>query len=446
MIAEEQLIAFQADALPANDRTRVEQELAQDPNALQMLLAQDQIEQQLRVLLGGPDASERIKRSILEVVSGPSFQRVKREVLCTVRSEERARNVSPWWRYGMAGLAVAACLAFVILLKSPDRPSRTVPRPRPGPLVLARDPARQPFAATSPWNHPIGSDAIFSDVDSPGLDLARGAFVFGSRMHRPVLQAAATDPIRSIFAEGDPAPFATVRVSPEVVSFPPGAPGLILIDEASRFAIELVGVRVTDDGGLQARACFRYDLRGSGISAGAPARLGQTPGGMPSLGGLIRAGELRGGISHALSVAVPRAALNRYRPFVWPAGGAPMIPQWLDGLGASGNVHLGTLLALPPTVDLATLGVGNAGPAYEIARALRDFGAYVTVTLEGSAYAGATSDLVFCTEAAAADEVPAGLGAQLAALARQLKVVANNAPDRVGGGGTPRRPLAQEVK
>src|SRR4029079_2472450 len=61
------------------------------------------------------------------------------------------------------------------------------------------------------------------------------------------------------------------------------------------------------------------------------------------------------------------------RPFTWPA-------SWADGgdgggYGTSGNLYMGSVVSIPPDVDLARM---NLSPqALAIARALQDYGAYI---------------------------------------------------------------------
>ena len=83
---------------------------------------------------------------------------------------------------------------------------------------------------------------------------------------------------------------------------------------------------------------------------------------------------------HALAVAVPRAALNRLAPgglnWVWPAlsaddGNGP-------GYSSTGDLYMGSLLAIPAGFDLSSLGLQSSDPmAYQIAWSLQNYGAYV---------------------------------------------------------------------
>ena len=95
-----------------------------------------------------------------------------------------------------------------------------------------------------------------------------------------------------------------------------------------------------------------------------PALFGATGTGLPLLGGLIRASELRSGrIDHALALAIPKAKAGQ---FVWPA-------QRSDGWGTGPDaIPEGTRLRIDPRLDLSTLGLPPIGLA--IARAAQRYG------------------------------------------------------------------------
>ncbi|MDH3718513.1 MAG: hypothetical protein OES79_10380, partial [Planctomycetota bacterium] len=49
-----------------------------------------------------------------------------------------------------------------------------------------RDPALWPFASDSPWNHPLGSDAQYAHIDSPGVDNRGSATINVTAWSHPV--------------------------------------------------------------------------------------------------------------------------------------------------------------------------------------------------------------------------------------------------------------------
>jgi hypothetical protein len=123
--------------------------------------------------------------------------------------------------------------------------------------------------------------------------------------------------------------------------------------------------------------------------------------------------------------------------WVWPAttedGGA------IGNNSYSGNVPMGTLAAIPGTIDLTQLNPPLSPQGLVIGKALQDYGAY----LVDSAGAEPTDDdLVLYVETSAASELAPQAIEDLKRLRTLLRCVTNNGPNNVGGGGTPRAPLA----
>ena len=282
---------------------------------------------------------------------------------------------------------------------------------------LARNPYRWPFSSASVWNRPLGSGAQFSPV--PGKPfLADGPLQRALRPRRPFMGSPG-DPLRRIFVNGEMR--ADVRLADANLPGTGIGDSVVLMQRARRYAMELRGVAVRPDGDLEATDAERVQLNGPGVQPRATRAL---PFGLSHLGGLLRAGELETGIRHALSARVSRdrmAGREFARPLtVWPAAG--------NATAATGEQQLcvGTLLAIPPDVDLRAL-VGDSGPAYELARAMQDYGVYVTGYIDAPFVLLSDDGRI-----AAADE-------WLTKLVPLLQVVANNSPESPGGGGAPRR-------
>jgi hypothetical protein len=105
----------------------------------------------------------------------------------------------------------------------------------------------------------------------------------------------------------------------------------------------------------------------------------------------------------------------------------PLEEKKLAAMGGSGNIFYGTRLALPRDLDLRTLGVGDSGPPWEIARALQTHGAYVTHSFPAApaqegwkqAHAQFLAELPMETDWQKLD-------AEVSKVVRQLKVVTNS--------------------
>lgn len=114
-------------------------------------------------------------------------------------------------------------------------------------------------------------------------------------------------------------------------------------------------------------------LSGDGLNGGSRAS------DISALGGLIRTGELRTGIFHALAIALPGAGLDAGKKYVWPA-------RSIDS-GSSdykGNVPMGTFFMLDPAFNLS--GLSSAGQI--LATAVRDYGCYVLDRSDGIRFYG----------------------------------------------------------
>ena len=322
-------------------------------------------------------------------------------------------------------------------------------RPPPVSAHGTRDPVRQPFASNSPWNIALCSGARLEPVRSAALDLARrGAAVLPASHDRALFTARADDPEVEVADRYTGLPLARIRAPGDALRGWTRPATATLLDPAEGVAHELALADRGEDG-LRAMLCREIDLRGTGIP---PAQAGHTFGGFPVLAGVIRAGELARGTPHALAASALHTGLSRGPDggaHVWPSRHVPLENKLLARMGAEGNVRFGTLLALPPSVDLAALGVGTNGPAYELARALQDYGAYVTHSYGPAPADGAGGwvqpALQFFAESEDADALRA-LSAAAARIVPLLQVVANNAPGTPGGGGSPRRPPADGLQ
>jgi Carboxypeptidase regulatory-like domain len=338
--------------------------------------------------------------------------------------------------------------------------------------LVIRDPFRQPFTSTSIWNMPIGSGAqyepanlipaqkktLVSDqhiiVMTPTAPLTQlqkslGA-QFGDRCTSTgttlatipipadftVQSSKSNNPIAAVEADGhtliEGEPFARCTA---------GGPGTVWFDEPNPgdlYGDGLVGV----DGGSN----------------------------LSSLGGAVRLGELvKGGvITHALQIDVD--APNLYPGdtsgttcYRWPATKCDTTPP-APYTGTNPELRMGALLALPPTLDLTTLGL-QTQPGVILATALQDYGAYVAndaarsvnnIVTEFSP-SGSILPIVdssgavvdpgefqtvwgFPFETALANGTDPW-SQDIATIFAHLDIVTDNGPTSIGGGGTPLAPL-----
>ena len=160
--------------------------------------------------------------------------------------------------------------------------------------------------------------------------------------------------------------------------------------------------------------------------------------GTSMLGGMIRAGEMKNGIFHALQAITSPLSKNSNAPggttFVWPAttsdgGGSGA------GYGTTGNAYLGCLFAIPLSTNLNAL-TWNHVEAKNIAIALQQYGAYNCDSGGGNA---SIRFIEFRTEIAVVlnNEVAwqndAGGAADLTQIEGLIQIVSNS---YAGGAGT----------
>jgi hypothetical protein len=152
---------------------------------------------------------------------------------------------------------------------------------------------------------------------------------------------------------------------------------------------------------------------------------------IPSFAGLIRKGEISSGkIPHALAAMAPQSILTASS--VWPAAAFDRSNHY------AGKLPMGSLLAIPPTTDLSTLGLSTRG--LTIAKAAQDYGVYVVDSdNNGFTFLAELGDPEIRWNATATMP-PWWRDIQI--ILANLQLVTNNTAANPGGGGTPRAPLA----
>lgn len=317
-----------------------------------------------------------------------------------------------------------------------------------------RDPWLWPFATTSIWNTPIGSDARFV---SAGIGPAKNIGVDEELLVR----VSANAPKRKLFA---PKSWESRAGGTQQVGELPIDDDLTVADARKWWTPNNCAAFLLPDGrsvrhvGVLCRPehggpVFGYpfnpdsDLFGDGIHGSHGGSR------MSALGGSIRKGELIGDapIRHALKVDLFCERYAFYsddcKGFRWPATSADSYAA-KKYKGTNRSVVMGALLALPPSANEAALALKTA-VGRKLFRTLQDFGAYVVDDAAWDCH-------YLCAERGVGDELEQTLGLKLGgssgplfddinALFSALQVVDNNAPDRIGGGGKSRVPLAPQL-
>jgi hypothetical protein len=177
---------------------------------------------------------------------------------------------------------------------------------------------------------------------------------------------------------------------------------------------------------------------------------------MSAIGGSIRKGELVGSapIRHALKLVVWARYLffdqSTKRGFRWPAQNHDGYADAKTYAGQLPDLQMGSLLTLPTSATADGLGLTTPG-GRKIFQALQDYGAYI---VDDAAW----DSVSFAAEVGVKQEFNAAYGygmdgdtnnpfaRDVDAMVKALEIVTNSAPQSIGGGGTPRAPLAPPFK
>jgi hypothetical protein len=227
-------------------------------------------------------------------------------------------------------------------------------------------PARRPFANSSPWNV-LTDDTPYSFVQHPELDDVHW-WVNLNDYSIPVVNSAPGDPLVAVSvnaSHGRPASVVNVRI-PAGVTGAAGGDGTLQVNETNGISHSFWKfVRIsTTTATAQAYGSTPLDADGftdpaTGLNAGIRAAWCSTMAGLLS-GPEIDAGE----IEHALAIALPGSMLAQG----WVA---PALQEDIDSATYSGSIPMGSRLVVPPT---ATMPSGLSVLGQKIWRAAQRYG------------------------------------------------------------------------
>lgn len=323
---------------------------------------------------------------------------------------------------------------------------------------VTRDPLKWPFSADSIWNMPIGSNARYVDAR---LERAQQTSVDVDYFY--VLDG--NDPLQPVFAPGNWGPGRASGTDYRNIALP--IPDDLLVPDATddetpnnaaafllpdgRTLVQLNPLTRDRIGGpISGWRAATEDIYETGI------RGGHGGSGLSSIGGTVRLGELTGDepIRHALKVNLEARKYLSYANgpeggagFRWPATRADSYANEERYGGQVSELTMGALLALPSWTTPESLGLKTAA-GFKLFYAFQDYGAYVADDTNWDTHA-------IAVEQGVSEEFEASYGYDFEstegdfyddymALFSELHVVANNGPDNIGGGGTPRAPLAPD--
>ena len=348
----------------------------------------------------------------------------------------------------------------------------------------SRNRYKWPFASDSIWNVPIGSAAVYVPA---GIGLATAA---GMTVDEDVIVQRPAAPLRPVVLNdagwdaaktrcgslrpgqlvyGEPVPVpAEFSTDPGYLGRTPNMSAAILMPDA-RTIRQTQPLHVCGPGGT---VTSQYRFADENIATGAGISGAHGASGMSSIGGTVRVGELvpGGTIRHALKVNLygrrnyhfdRRDATPGYR---WPARGADRYAGDASNACAYGGsvnaLRVGALLGLRPEFRVDAL---QTEPARLLARALRDYGAYVVDDTCWDVY-GLTTE--WGPDGRVVDEFRAAWGFPIETTVRDgcsdasrecqwaqdmarvftsLHVVDDNGPGNLGGAGERRAPAAPPI-
>ncbi|BAY48734.1 hypothetical protein SAMD00079811_63600 [Scytonema sp. HK-05] len=327
----------------------------------------------------------------------------------------------------------------------------------------ARDKYTQPFACDSIWNMPIGSNAQYVDayIGSKSVGVDTDWFIItkesdpGVSTYMPGAwgEGRCTGSTPQQQAQWHSEAGQPLKVPYDLViqdakpGFTPNNSSAFLKPDGRTLVSYNVTTRCQEGAPLYGVWFGEQDIYGDGIDGGHGGS------GMSSIGGSIRKGELLNDepIRHALKIVIWGKWLHYNSSSSTPGR---RWPARLADFNAPNQYHgsnpalvMGSLLAIPPESTAESLGLtSKAGK--KIFEAMQNYGAYV-VDDSGWDYN------YLCLERSAEQEYEqvtghevhgdAALQADFAKIIGAVKVVDNNGPKSVGGGGTPRQPLAPPI-
>jgi hypothetical protein len=332
----------------------------------------------------------------------------------------------------------------------------------------SRDPYKQPFSSQSIWNMPIGSEAEYVHAR------IQPALAHGMTIDEDLIIMTPNAPTVAVYQNNAgwdrnksrctidggllfdaPIPDDFV-VSPDTWDGLTPNSGLAVLLRDGR-TIKQTQPFARCEAGKNGTSRYMFDdedLYGAGYYGAHGATK------LSAIGGALRVGELvpgAGPIPHVLKVNI-YAAKNVYfdaatQGFRWPAKSADSYASRRYGMEGRPvkECRMGALLALPADMNLDDLEL-QTEPARMLAQAFQDYGAYLVDDTAWDVYAIVTEwgpqgrvkeefESVWGFSMSTSDQNSAW-AKDMRTIFTNLHVVVNNAPERIGGGGEPRVPLA----
>lgn len=321
-----------------------------------------------------------------------------------------------------------------------------------GSLYGQRDPLLWPFDKTSIWNMPIHNNAVYTPAGIPAPTFGvqpEPEFIFLDKDAplTPVKESnVGWDWGDRCIATGPKfmtVPMATNFIFDAGIGGGANAPAAFLMPDGRTIKNTQPFSRCI--AGSYATGLLEYDENDIYTDGIVGAHGGS---GLSTLGGCIRLGELvQGGeIKHAIKINVNNTHLYYSNPnpgYMWPAQNADGYAQAVYS-GNNPAVVMGTLLALPPTVDINNIGLVTE-PGMILAKCLQNYGAYIVddpywevvmfgieISPNGSVEDEFVQNFGFSFES----DAYTLWGEDIAIIVPLLNAITNNDASNIGGGPT----------
>jgi hypothetical protein len=289
-----------------------------------------------------------------------------------------------------------------------------------------------PCPADDPWNTPIGSNAQYSSRSDPRvvslnkhnratLNTTSWSIVIAKGNDTLTIRPGGWYPGYVNFTTFQLKGPADTRPTPDT-----DAPiNFIQPDDATN--IELFSTRVVNATTLSASLKKTNNIRQRCVGERMGDVIGVRAYGGSTVAGVIRDWEVQGGnqIRHAVALAVCWDQLKAGP--VWPA---TFNNGWQH---YSGEIPMGSLFAIPLSVNIESLGLNEYGK--KLAHAAQQYGAIIVHQSCGPAFYG---------EPRLTRSIATAIRSDTLKVLRQLVVVTNNTISTPGGGGTPTAPTAPQ--
>ena len=304
-----------------------------------------------------------------------------------------------------------------------------------GPCQSSTDPFANPFSAASALHRPIGSGAVYaSDSHATTLNLKRAPFNSINSNNGwgvNVYKSTAADPSKRVTGPSNKGFPTTLRVPNGAHNQSTNDATVVIHDSTTNITHEFYRWR-WNNGQPSAAIHHQWSLRDAGHSGPGGKRVGSSASGVAGMFGLVRGHEVNTAgtkIEHALQMALDAkgsCGMMLKKQIVWPASST-------DGFCSSsgncrGQIPYGALLAIPPSVNIGSLGLSE--PGRRLAQAMQDYGVYVVDNSNCPTLRGDQN---------IAGNVKQALVNDMRKIYPRLRMVLNNNPSQsVAGGGTPR--------